>query len=260
MLAEELVRITMDKINRNMKGYEESVNDRTINYYLRQLLEKNIKVCKSVLSEKGGWKVVAFVGATGVGKTTTVAKLAAITQLKANKKVGLITIDTYRIAAIEQLRKYADIMGLPLEVAVTREGLVKALKRFENMDMVLIDTAGRNPLDKGSISSLKEMFNGLPIEVHLTLSATTDDRTNRRIAANFQELGYDHLLFTKLDETLNYGTIFNTYLEAKKKLSFLTTGQKVPEDIEIASAAKIATLLLDHASGLDDIKGKSKAA
>jgi flagellar biosynthesis protein FlhF len=193
----------------------------------------------------GSPKIAAFVGPTGVGKTTTVAKLAAQYSLSEKKKVALLSIDNYRIAAIEQLKVYATIMNLPFKAVSSKEDLGKALDDFADKDLILIDTAGRS--QQNHISEIKQFLNQTyPIETYLVMSVTCTDNNLRAISHQFEQLSVDRLIFTKLDESCTYGTLVNQLTRIEKPLAYFTTGQKVPEDIEVATQERIVSLLLDE--------------
>lgn len=180
--------------------------------------------------------VVALVGPTGVGKTTTIAKLAANFSLFEGKSVGLVTIDTYRIAAVEQLKTYAEILNLPVYVVYTVSEFKKALLKLEKMDLVLIDTAGRSQKNKQQIRELNQFFSGRRLhEIHLVLSINTKLEDMLEAAESFKELSFNRVIFTKLDETNNPQNMLDFLEKVQVPLSYLTTGQNVPEDIEVAS-------------------------
>lgn len=194
-----------------------------------------------------GPKVVALVGPTGVGKTTTIAKLAANFRLLAQKDVGLVTIDTYRVAAVEQLRTYGDIIGIPVEVVLTPSALKQALERFQKKDLVLIDTAGRSPSNRMHLNELKGFLDfPHPKEVHLVLSATTNRANLQKIVEAFSPVGIDRLAFTKIDESVAFGGLISTAHALGKPLSYLTTGQSVPDDIREADPRDLARSLIDE--------------
>ena len=192
----------------------------------------------------GAQKRAVLVGPTGVGKTTTVAKLAANFALVAGKKVGLITVDTYRVAAVEQLRTYADIIGVPIRVAYTRDELHEAVSAMADRDLILIDTAGRSQRNKNQMEELRDFLQGLDAEVHLVVSATTKDRDLNDIVGTFADISIDRLIVTKLDETTGFGVLYEASQRTKAPIAFITTGQSVPEDIEVAEPDKIAEWIL----------------
>ena len=180
-------------------------------------------------------KVIAFVGPTGVGKTTTLAKLAARFSLIDRKKVAMVTADTYRIAATEQLKTYGKIMGIPVEVADSSEEIVNILTKYKNMDLVLIDTAGRSPSSDEQLEELKEFIaRSQADEIHLVLSATTKYFDMLRIIERFGvSVPINRMIFTKLDETRFYGAFLNLMNNFQIPLSFYATGQNVPDDLEV---------------------------
>ncbi len=188
---------------------------------------------------------IALIGPTGVGKTTTLAKLAASFKLRHNRQVGLVTCDTYRIAAVEQLRTYAGIIGLPLEVALTPADMSCAAGRLADCDVVLIDTAGRGPNDRGRLGELRKVLAAAdPHEVHLVLSSTASERVLLREAEAFADVGADRIVLTKLDEAVSFGVLVNVMQSVGKSLSFITTGQEVPDHIEAGRPRRLAELVL----------------
>jgi flagellar biosynthesis protein FlhF len=192
-------------------------------------------------------KIWAFIGPTGVGKTTTLVKLAAHFQIRMKKKISLLTIDTFRIGAQDQLQTYARILGVPMEVAHSPEELGQAIQRNWERDLLLIDTAGRNPGDAAMMEELKAFLTIHPaIENHLVLSATTKDGDLARVVQRFSLLPIASYIITKLDETEEYGPIFNQLLRYRRPLSYLTNGQRVPEDIELATKVRVANLVLNQ--------------
>ena len=184
-------------------------------------------------------KRIALVGPTGVGKTTTIAKMAASQLLKGTTRIALITIDTYRIAAVEQLKVYGEIMNLPVEVVTTPEQLQQAIARHRDKELILIDTAGRSPRDDMSITELAAFLGQANTENHLVLSATTRDRELTEVVQRFGRIPLHSLVFTKLDECEQCGTLLNISLTQQLPLSFLTNGQRVPEDLMEADAEAI---------------------
>lgn len=192
---------------------------------------------------------LALIGPTGVGKTTTIAKLAATYKLRRGKKVGMVTCDTYRIAAVDQLRTYANIIGLPIKVALTPADMRQACQQLSDCDVILIDTAGRSQRDVGKIDELRTLIDAAaPHETHLVLSSTHSERVLAEAAAKFVDIRPDHVIFTKLDEAVSVGLIVNTLRRLNAKLSFVTTGQEVPDQIELGNADRIARLVVDGGS------------
>ena len=205
-----------------------------------------IKIDNSINTINGKQKIMALVGTTGVGKTTTIAKLAARYMLKVQKKVGLISIDNYRIGAMEQLKTYANILGIPCYSAFNRKDLLYVLNKLENKDIILIDTAGQSQYDESRISELQRMMTDeLEIRSHLLLSVSTSETEMNRTSVNFEPLNFKSYIFTKIDEAESHGTIINQIMKKSFPISYITNGQNVPEDIEPASKEKIAKLVLD---------------
>jgi flagellar biosynthesis protein FlhF len=195
----------------------------------------------------GDKRVWSFIGPTGVGKTTTMAKLAALIGLHQGKSVALITVDKYRIGAIGQMRTYAQIMGLPLETAANAEELGKAIQKHSDKQVLLIDTAGRSPAQQGDLAELASVFQvEVPIQHQLVLSATTQYNDLVAAASAFQQLSCESYIFTKLDETCDGAAMVNFLLSRPRPLSYFATGQRVPEDIEPANKERLATLLLQR--------------
>lgn len=193
-----------------------------------------------------GRRVVALVGPTGVGKTTTIAKLAALYKLRDRMKVGLVTADTYRIAAVEQLRTYANIIGLPLRVALTPAQMVAEVAALNDCDVVLVDTAGRSQHDQTRLDELRAMVDAAePSETHLVLSAAASENVQRRIVDSFGTLNPDRVIFTKLDEAVQLGPVVNTAVRAGRPLSYITLGQEVPDDIAPAEPRRVARMVME---------------
>ena len=192
-----------------------------------------IPVADSVPTARPGEPlVIALVGPTGVGKTTTIAKLAAAYKLRHGKSVALITSDTYRIAAVDQLRTYAGIIGLTLKVVTTPEEMAAAVDSLRGHDVILIDTAGRSQFNADRIAELRRFVDAAaPTEVHLVLSSAASEPVLVRTAQAFASLRPDRVILTKLDEAVNFGVIVNVTRQLGTALSFITTGQEVPDDI-----------------------------
>lgn len=190
-------------------------------------------------------RIVALVGPTGVGKTTTLAKLAANFRLREKARVGVVTVDTYRVAAVEQLRTYAEIIDLPMAVVATREEMRTAIDGMSDLDLVLIDTAGRSPRDASHLEELQSLLaEAAPHETHLVLSTTATARCLNEVIGRFSVVKPTSLLLTKLDESPGLEHTAGPLIDSRLPLSYLTDGQNVPEDIEVATPAALAESFL----------------
>lgn len=197
------------------------------------------------VAPEGERRILALIGPTGVGKTTTVAKLAARYALTAKERVGLVTLDHCRLGAVEQLRGYAGIIDLPLEVAATPDDLERALQRLGNCDRILVDTGGRTTGNHHQIDELLDYIKLLlPAEIHLVISATTRWQDIRHITGTFMKLKYNRLLITKLDETLSFGAVLNGAYHSNQPLAYLTDGQSVPGCLKLAREMDWSELFL----------------
>ncbi len=245
-VAEELAADFIGRIN-DRQTDDRPLDRATINEFLVQQFARVLAPAAPIqLTRKTGRAtVVALVGATGVGKTTTIAKLAAQFRLKQGCRVGLITIDTYRIAAAEQLRTYAEIIDAPLEVVLTPQEMKPALERLRDCEIVLIDTAGRSQFDREKLSELGEFLSvAEPDETHLVLSATSSQAVLLKAMEEFSILKIDRVIFTKLDEAVGIGTFLAVCHKLDAKLSYVTTGQDVPSDIEETDGRKLAEMIV----------------
>ena len=226
---------------RTFPGKEKCPAGEPIQDYLIRRLADGVEVAGPQRTEG---RVYALVGPTGVGKTTTIAKLAAYFSLKRSQKVLLLTIDTYRIGAVEQLATYARILGLPLKVAASPKELKSCLEERGAQDLVLIDTAGRSPNNTGMLDELRDFLTVSPvIGSHLVVSATTKEGDLERIISGFGRLPLEGYICTKLDETDHYLPLFNQLVPTRRPLAYFTHGQRVPEDLELVTKSRIVRLL-----------------
>lgn len=197
-------------------------------------------------------KVIFFMGPTGVGKTTTIAKLSSKLMLEDKKKIAIFTSDTYRIAAVEQIKTYANILSIPVEVIYEEKDLKQALPKYKDYEYILVDTAGRSHKNKEQISDLKhlyESFEGYSIMTYLVLSATTKYKDLKSITALYDDISEYSLIFTKLDETDAIGNVLNIKLDTGMPLSYISYGQNVPDDIEVMNPQIIAKQVLGGGDG-----------
>ncbi|MBN2477120.1 MAG: flagellar biosynthesis protein FlhF [Pirellulales bacterium] len=251
-LSEEVARGLVERIRNEASGAElaDPVLTRA---RIARMIEAEIHVAGPIALTPGQRRLVALVGPTGVGKTTTIAKLAANYHLRERRRVGLITVDTYRIAAVEQLRTYADIIDLPMQVVSTPREMREAVQQMGNLDLVLMDTAGRSPKDEVKIQELRAFLTEAGAdEIHLVLSSVAGERALAQTADRFATVGTTALLLTKLDEATGLGNILPVLRSSRLPLSYLTNGQNVPDDIETADARRLARLILDVPTSSED--------
>ena len=219
--------------------------------YLSDTFEELLHVSSGVFKSNGDKQHrLALVGPTGVGKTTSLAKIAASYLSNISGSIGFITIDTYRIAAVEQLKVYGDIMNLPVEVVLSPEQFERALLKLRDKDLILIDTAGRSPKDNLCIAELATFLRpDLAIDKHLVLSATTRDNELYEAMDRFSLLGLDHTLITKIDECSSLGILLDLQIRNKIPFSFIANGQRVPEDIMEADTKTLTKLIMSPGEG-----------
>lgn len=254
-VAEEFAQELIESIQPELTGNPDT-DQQVARAKLLDTIESMLPTTANAVLDPGqGPRIVALVGPTGVGKTTTIAKLAANFRLREKRRVGLITIDTYRIAAVDQLRTYAKILDVPLAVVLSPEELQPAIRKMADCDIILMDTAGRSQNDDVKLKELKRFLDeSKPHEIHLVLSGTNNSAVLSQTVDRFTSLGVDHIIFTKLDEAVGFGVILNVIRKVDRRLSFVTTGQDVPNDIEPGDGRRLAEAIVGgavafHATG-----------
>ncbi|MCF6201906.1 MAG: flagellar biosynthesis protein FlhF [Hydrogenimonas sp.] len=245
---DEIMRLTLEHMPIQMRS-----STQTVRRYFKTLLRKMVPVRLERELVPPQKKILMLVGPTGVGKTTTLAKLAAryAYMMEKKYKVGIITLDTYRIGAVEQLMQYAKMMRIGIEAVVDPPEFITALQTLSHMDIILIDTVGSSQYDKEKIEKLQQFLSthtDVGIDVSLVMGAPTKLEDLRAIYSNFSILGIDTLIFTKLDETRGYGNIFSLVYETEKPVSYLSTGQEVPDDLMCADSDYLVESLLESGS------------
>ncbi|MBI3463810.1 MAG: flagellar biosynthesis protein FlhF [Planctomycetes bacterium] len=251
-IAEEQARELIEQVRSEVAPQD--LNDSVlVKTRVLRLVEEQVSTSGPISVTPGQRRVVALVGPTGVGKTTTIAKLAANFRLREKRRVGLITVDTYRIAAVEQLRTYAEIIDLPMHVVSTPREMREALRQLSGLDLVLMDTAGRSPRDEVKIQELRAFLTEAQAdEVHLVLSAVASASSLIRTAERFAVAATTHLILTKLDEATAMGSLLPTLRSSGLPLSYVTNGQNVPDDIAAADNRQIARAMLAVAGGIGE--------
>jgi len=241
-------KIVLEITNKIVKKFnaEKSLSQNNIEHLVMRSIADSIVTEPSQKSITKKTKIVVLVGPTGVGKTTTIAKLAATEKLVNGKNVALISCDTYRIGAIEQLKTFAVIADIPMNVVYRASDLAAAIKKFQKYDVIFIDTVGRSQRAKKDLLDLKKIVQSSHAdEVHLVLSAQTNTATLNDIVERYELLSPTHLLFSKLDEAAIFGPLYNITQKTKLPVSFFTTGQAVPDDISAADGTKFAAMLFE---------------
>lgn len=244
-IDDRIIKDIMMNIYMTFQGADFKNKEKIERAIIKQIAER-LNVTDVEEPKRGrGPKVIALVGPTGVGKTTTLAKMAFNPKIYGGKKVGLITADTYRIAAVEQLKTYSNITEIPLEVIYQPEQISESLEKFKDYEIVLVDTAGRSQRNRTQLAELKKiLYEGGIIDVYLVLSMTTRNEDQADILKRFSAINFNKIIFTKLDETSGYGSLLNASVNYNIPINMLTFGQNVPDDIEIADKNKIAEMIL----------------
>lgn len=238
-VPEEIAQEIIDTIKEKNPG--KKMNSKIYEKEFKSILDDVIQT-----NEFENGRIHLFVGPTGVGKTTTIAKLASLNTLYKNKKVGLITVDTYRIGAVEQLKTYAEILGVPFGVIFSNNDIKKVLDDMTNCDIIFVDTTGRNSKNTMQLQETKRLIKEInPDYIHLVVSMTTKESDIKRIINDYRILDYNSLILTKIDETNTYGSMLTAIYYSQVPIAYMTIGQNVPDDIEIAKKEKIINMVVE---------------
>jgi flagellar biosynthesis protein FlhF len=242
-VAHHLLRAVVETLGTAGLGNREALKS-----LLWERMEGALAVSGPAVSRHYGQKIMMLVGPTGVGKTTTIAKLAGLArQQDEHRRTVLITLDTYRVAAVEQLRVFAKILKIPLEVAVSHKDFVECMKRHQEADLILIDTAGRSPKDQAGHDELIAITRGqFQLETHLVLAAPMAESVQMETIRRYQSIPIHKLIITKLDEMPTGGSLYNVLSQTGLPVSYLSAGQRVPEDLEMATRQRLVELVWDH--------------
>ncbi len=247
----EITKIVSEKIAKkiaqqlvNKLGYSNIKGNGSLRSSIKSVLKDLIK-CRDGIEFKNSQTRVIFIGPTGVGKTTTIAKIISIYSYKYDKKVAVITNDTYRLAAVKQLERFCQLIPAPIQVCETPSEIEAARQKFKDFDLIVADTAGRSQKNMMSIVELRKIISAFePNEVHLVISAGTDSETLNQIVTNFSPCGFNRIVLTKLDEAVKVGIILDSLAQTNAEVSFITKGQRVPQDIEIADQERITSIIV----------------
>ena len=244
-LEEKFARRLVMEAQRNITE-EDLENFAYVKIFLARMLMKIIKITRGLEGLKNQQRIVALLGPTGVGKTTTVAKIAAEQMRKYKRKVALISVDTNHRTSAEQLRAFAKLIKIPFKVVKDKTELNSLISSYEDYDSIIIDTDGFSQRNDAQLFEMREIFDERGrIHNTLVLSATSKDSDMNEVTRKFGCMPIDSIIFTKLDESATYGSLFNHAIRFKKPLSYLTLGQNVPEDLEVASRERLVDLLLN---------------
>ncbi|MDD2211459.1 MAG: flagellar biosynthesis protein FlhF [Clostridia bacterium] len=241
-IAQKIVKLTLEQYSQASLQTKEELNKIFFANLLKPLQKIKYVPAKVKMGEP---RILTFIGPTGVGKTTTIAKLAAMSAVLEKKKVALITVDTYRIAAVEQLKTIGDIMNVPVKVIFNPENLQESLREMRDFDVIYIDTAGRSHKNITQVNELKQYLESAHSdEIFLVLASTSKYQDFLDIFDTYRDINVTSLIFTKLDETSNYGSIYNLVCKEEYPISYFANGQNIPDDIEVADPIKLVQMLM----------------
>jgi len=246
-MEKRFARELVGRVRKQLEA-EEFHDMETIHKQLSSEVREDFVAPPALIHDEDTPMIIPFIGPTGVGKTTTIAKLAAYYDVEENRDVGFITLDGYRLAAVEQLRRYANILRVPLRDVTETGNMADAVDELmdQNVELIFVDTAGRSQFDRERIDELQGVFpDDIPTTTHLVLSATSRSRDLKAVLSGFEEIGFDRIAMTKLDETRSYGTVYNVMKRTEQPMAYFTDGQEVPDDLWIAEADQVANLIIE---------------
>jgi len=245
LIYQEVSKPIIKSIVNQIKKSEEFIDASNIEDYVITSLSSMIPTTNFEIKKRGKQKIVAIVGPTGVGKTTCIAKLAAISKILNNLKIGIISIDTYRLGAIDQLRIFSEVSSIDMLVAYEPSEMRGLIKKFSDKDLIFIDTAGRGQKNKSELEKTKEFLDMINLdETYLAISATNSTKNLQDVVKKFEVFDYSALVVTKIDEGVVFGNIINVASVSKKPLIYLTNGQVIPDDIIAADSDFIAKMVV----------------
>ncbi len=245
LVHNEVSKPIIKSIVNQLKKSKEFINPSNIEDYIITSLSSQIPTTSFEIKKRGKQKIVAIVGPTGVGKTTCIAKLAAISKILNNLKIGIISIDTYRLGAIDQLRIFSEVSNIDMLVAYEAKEMPKLIKKFSDKDLIFIDTAGRGQKNREELEKTKEFLDIVRVDkTYLAVSATNSTKNLEDVTNKFELFDYSALILTKIDEGVVFGNILNVVVNSKIPLIYLTNGQVIPDDIIAADSDFIAKMVV----------------
>jgi flagellar biosynthesis protein FlhF len=244
LLHKEVDKPIVKTIVSHLKKSQSLINDNNLENYIVSTIASLVSTAHFEIEKNGRPKVVSLVGPTGVGKTTCIAKLAAISKILHNLNIGIISIDTYRLGAIDQLRIFSDISNIDMLVAYEPDDMPKLVKQLKNKDIIFIDTAGRSQKNRKDLESTKKFLDAVEVDqTYLVMSSTGSTKNLMDIGDKFKVFDYDSLIFTKIDESVAFGNMLNVMVEFNVPIIYLTNGQVIPDDIISADSEFIANMI-----------------